>query len=79
VILAAFRAGLTARRDAPSPRAHAQQVPLVPQLLDGVKYIEPDEEPPPETRDLRRIRHGKPPRRAVAANAGALRAQMRQR
>jgi hypothetical protein len=37
-------------------------VPLVPCLLDGVRYMMPEDVPAPESRDLRRIRQGKPPR-----------------
>lgn len=38
----------------------AVSVPLVPQLLDGVKYME--QPPPPETRDLRKMRRQDTPR-----------------
>jgi hypothetical protein len=34
-------------------------VPLIPCLIDGAKYVKPEDLPPPPSRDLRRIRQGR--------------------
>jgi hypothetical protein len=37
-------------------------VPLIPCLVDGVRYMLPEDVPPPESRDFRRMRQDKAPR-----------------
>ncbi|WP_063984972.1 hypothetical protein [Bradyrhizobium sp.] len=44
------------------PAVRPISVPLVPALLDGVRYMLPEDVPPPEIRDLRRLRREKAPR-----------------
>ncbi|UPT98877.1 hypothetical protein J4G48_0012845 [Bradyrhizobium barranii subsp. apii] len=50
-------------------------LPRVAPLLDGVEYLEPDDVPQPEIRDLRRLRRDK----AEPARVGAMGLEVRQR
>jgi hypothetical protein len=50
----------------------AVSLPRVDLLMDGKKYLEPADVPPPESRDLRRLRQGK-----VKPRAPTLRSMVR--